>query len=247
MMQKNKEVGLPSGSSNGILNGGHTEAITTTQVIRNFSSPPLNLGSQSWGGPPQADTSIHRLLKPTPGHTDPEAIFLGTTSATWPEDELQKIVETEVAPIELEDDNSQVICPTCYDFIPRARYSSHTHSKGCYLPARPSESTGESSHELCHRTSKGKNHSAWSELAGKHAPAQKIEWSHAARPLVIQRIKQSDMQYWSTARDKMTAIYRAALRKPNVDGTYNVNGQVTSLQELKRKIWNSPRRLKTNI
>ena len=181
------------------------------------------------GGPDHADTSIHKLLKPNPGHTDPEAVFLGT-----------------VAPIELEDDNFHVICPTCYDFIAGAQYSSHRHSKGCCSPTRPPESTGESSCELCHQTS-GKNQSARSKLPGKHAPARKIEWSRAARLLVVQRIERSDMQYWTAARDKMTAIYRAALRKPNVDGTYNVNGQVTSLQELKRQIWNLPRRLKTNI
>ena len=70
---------------------------------------------------------------------------------------------------------------------------------------------------------------------GKCAPTHKIGWSYAAPPLVIRRVRQSEMQYWSAARDKMTAIYRAALRKPNIDGTYNVNGQVTSLQELKDK------------
>ena len=181
------------------------------------------------GGPDHADTSIHKLLKPNPGHTDPEAVFLGT-----------------VAPIELEDDNFHVICPTCYDFIAGAQYSSHRHSKGCHPPARPPESTGRSSRELCCQTPE-KNQPVQSKLAGERIPTRKIEWPHAARPLVIQKIKQCDVRYWTAARDKMTAIYRAALRKANVDSTYNVNGQITSLQELKRQIWNLPRQLKTNI
>ena len=41
----------------------------------------------------------------------------------------------------------------------------------------------------------------------------------------------------ATASTKLTTICRAALQeKPNVDGTYNVNGQVMSLQELQERI-----------
>ena len=153
----------------------------------------------------------------------------------WPEDELQEIEETEVTPIKLEDDDSNVVCPTCYDFIPMTQYSSHRRSKGCHPPARPPEVMGTSNFEPHCCTSRGKNYYTRSKSTGKRAPTHKIGWSYAARPLVIRRVRQSEMQYWSAARDKMTAIYRAALRKPNIDGTYNVNGQVTSLQELKDK------------
>ena len=47
--------------------------------------------------------------------------------------------ETEVAPIEKEDDNSHVICPTCYDFLPKAHYLLHKRSQNCYSPSRPPE------------------------------------------------------------------------------------------------------------
>ena len=58
---------------------------------------------------------------PTPnGHPHLQA------GKTYP-GQLQETVEAEVIPIELEDDNSHVICPTCFDFIPRAQYPSHRH------------------------------------------------------------------------------------------------------------------------
>lgn len=41
-----------------------------------------------------------------------------------------------------------------------------------------------------------------------------------------------------TATDRVAAIYRDALGKPNVNGTYNVNGKVGSLEDLKEYIWN---------
>ena len=41
-----------------------------------------------------------------------------------------------------------------------------------------------------------------------------------------------------TATDRIAMIYRTALRKPNIDGTYNENGKVMSLQELKEHVWN---------
>ena len=245
VVQKSKEADPPFGGNNGVSNDGHIEATTTTRGTRIFPSPPPDPGSQSWGAYPKWTPPL--LLKPTPGNIDPEATFLGTTLAIWPEDEPQETAEAEVVPIKLEDDNSHVICPTCYDFIPRTQYPSHRRSKGCYPPTRPPESTDESSHEPCRRTSKGRNHFARCEVSSRRVHTRKIKWSHVAHPLMIQKVKRSEMQYWSTARDKMTAIYRAALRKPNVDGTYNVNGQVTSLQELKRQIWNLPRQLKINI
>ena len=122
-----------------------------------------------------------------------------------------------------------------------AHYLSHRHSRDCHPPTRPPDITGEHSLEPRCRTTRGKNYSARSEIAGKHAPTQKSEWPYANRPLAIRRVKQHEIQYWSAIGDKMTAIYKKALRKPNIDGTDNVNGQITSLQELKRQIWNLPR------
>ena len=230
--QEDKAVDLTPDCSNGMLGDDRIEATTTIQVTRCSSSP--NPEGQSRGDFPQVDSN-HKSIEHPPGNMDPEATFLGNPLAMWPEDELQEVEETEVTPIKLEDDDSNVICPTCYDFIPTTQYSSHRRSKGCHPPARPLEGMGTSNFEPHRRTSRGKNYYIRSESMGKCAPTHKIGWSYAARPLVIRRVRQSEMQYWSAARDKMTAIYRAALRKPNVDGTYNVNGQVTSLQELKDK------------
>ena len=103
------------------------------------------------------------------------------------------------------------------------------------LKIRSGQGWGTFNFELHRPTSRGKNYYTWSESMGKRVPKHKIGWSYAARPLIIRKVRQSEMQYWSAARDKMTAIFWAAIKKPNVDGTYNVNGQVTSLQELKDK------------
>ena len=41
-----------------------------------------------------------------------------------------------------------------------------------------------------------------------------------------------------TSTDRIAAVYRDALRKPNFNGTYNVNGKVGLLEDLKIYIWN---------
>ena len=190
------------------------------------------------------------MLKHTPGHTSPEVVFIGAALATRPGGTQKEIVSPEVedVPIELEDDTFHVVCPTCYDFVPRIRYSSHRHSRGCHLPARPPEDTlGGPSCETYYQTP-GRDPHEQSKSTGKYIPAQKNKWTHDTSSPMATKIKQRDARpLIGAADDRMTAIYRAALRKPNVDGTYNVNGQVTSLQELKRQIWNLPRQIKTNI
>ena len=150
---------------------------------------------------------------------------------------VKNIEETEVAPIELVDDNLKVICPTCYDFLPKAHYLPHRHSRDCHPPSRPPENEEHGLEHLHHQGTWGRSRPTQGELAGE----QRHGWPPADRPPVIRKAKQQEMQYWSTIREKMTAIYKKALRKPNIDGTYNVNGQITSLQELKRQIWNLPR------
>ena len=54
-------------------------------------------------------------------------------------------------------------------------------------------------------------------------------------------------QLSTTATDRIATIYRTALRKPNVDGTYKVNGKVVSLQELKEHIWNLSSQVRLDI
>ena len=49
------------------------------------------------------------------------------------------------------------------------------------------------------------------------------------------KVRQRDIRLSMMATDRIAAIYRVAMRKPNIDGTYNVNGQVMSMQDLKKK------------
>ena len=73
------------------------------------------------------------------GITNLDNVFLGPSLAPWTEDELQNIDEVEVMPIGLEDDSSHVICPTCYDYLPKDHYLLHKRSENCYSPSRPPE------------------------------------------------------------------------------------------------------------
>ena len=89
-------------------------------------------------------------------------------------------------------------------------------------------------------------HHGWGTQKGIHLAQGELaneenEWPRADRPPVIRKAKRDEIHHWSKIREGMTAIYKKALRKPNFDGTYNVNGQITSLQELKRQVWDLPR------
>ena len=98
-----------------------------------FKNDPITHGDEETGPPPNNSSGTqNKLGEDTPqintptqeptefitGITGPDTVFLGSALALWPEDELQDVEETEVTPIELEDDSSHVICPTCYDFLP---------------------------------------------------------------------------------------------------------------------------------
>ena len=83
------------------------------------------------GPPPNDSSGTQNKLREDPSQintptqestefiTSPNTVFLGPVLALWQEDELQDVEETEVTPIELENDSSHVICPTCYDFLPK--------------------------------------------------------------------------------------------------------------------------------
>ena len=176
--------------------------------------------------PYQIDTPIQKSMELISSITDLDNTFSEPSTAPQRESKLQNIEEVEVAPIELEDDNSHVICPICYEYLPQAHYTLHRHSRDCHHPSRPPEVVKE--HSLGpHRgwSIQGRDHFTRSELVNG-----KSGWPRANCPPVIRKAKQHEIQYWSTIRGKMTAIYKKALRKPNFDGTYNVNGQITSLQ-----------------
>ena len=188
-------------------------------------------------GRPEIDMPIRRSMEIISSINDLDNVFTEPSAAPQRDIGLGNVEEVEAAPITLEDDNSHVICPTCYEYLPQARYTLHRHSRDCHHPARPPEATKEHSLESRHGwgTQDG-DHLTWSELANKEN-----DWPRASRPPMIRKAKQHEIQHWSTNRGKMTAVYKEALRKPNFDGTYNVNGKITSLQELKRQIWDLPR------
>lgn len=154
-------------------------------------------------------------------------------------------------PVELGDNTFHVICPTCYNIIPKIRYMSHKNSKSCYLPVRPPEDTPDkSSCKTCHQTFESVEANDLHEpceAANNYTPARQNRRRHIDSSLMNTKARQRDVRLSMMATDRIAVIYRAALRKPNVDGTYNVNGQVMSLQELKRHIWNLSRQVRINI
>ena len=72
-----------------------------------------------------------------------------------------------------------------------------------------------------------------------------------ARPLEARSTKNRQRDIFTsfpeTATDRVAAIYRDALGKPNVNGTYNVNGKVGSLEDLKEYIWNLASKVRPGI
>ena len=183
---------------------------------------------------PEIGTPTREAMALVAGITNLDNVFLGPSLAPWTEDELQNIDEIEVMPIGLEDDSSHVICPTCYDYLPKDHYQLHKRSQNCYSPSRPPEIARARGLDPHHQDALRGGRPIRSELTGE----QKSGWPPANHPPVIRRAKQHEIQRWSAIRGKITAVYKKALKKPNIDGSYNVNGQITSLQEIKRQIWN---------
>ena len=180
---------------------------------------------------------IQRSMEAISSINDLDNVFVEPSAALQQDIEPRSVKEAEATPITLEDDSSHVICPTCYEYLPLARYTLHRHDRSCHHPARPPEVTKERGLDSRHeRGNRGGDHLTWSKRV-----TEGNDWLRTNRPPVIRKAKQHEIQHWSTNRKKMTAIYKEALRKPNFDGTYNVNGKITSLQELKRQIWDLPR------
>jgi hypothetical protein len=158
-------VNLSSSSDNSVSDGHHEEATVTIQKVGKLNFPPLNPENQSRGDPNNnaklaAAPSLRKALKKAPGRIRPKAVLLGAVFATQACDTqacdtLKKIVvlKVEDMPIELEDDIYHVICPTCYDIVPKIRYALHKNSKSCNLPARPPEDTWDKfTCKTCHRS-----------------------------------------------------------------------------------------------
>ena len=191
-------------------------------------------------------------MKKTPDRIKPEAALPENTPATQVINTPKEIVvlEVEDMPIGLKDDIFHVICPTCYVIVSKKGYSSHRNSKSCHSPARPPEDTpDEFSCETCHRTFQSVEANDLHEpckSSSNYVPTRRNKRTHhTSLPMASKTMQRNAglstgatdndiRQRGALARlstmvnDKMAAIYRAALRKPNVDGTYNVNGQVMS-------------------
>ena len=240
-----KEASLSSSNDDNVSDGCHEEATVTIQKIGKFNFPPLNPEKQSRGNPNNnaklaAAPSFRKALKKAPGRIRPKAILLGAASATQASSTPKEIVvlEVEDMPIELEDNIYHIIWLPCYDIIPKIRYTSHKNSKSCHSPARPPEDTLDKfSCETCHRSFKSKESNDLHEpckAASNYIPTRKSKRVHNTRSVVAAKVRQRDIRLSMMATDRIAAIYRVAMRKPNIDGTYNVNGQDMSMQDLKK-------------
>ena len=225
-------------------NSGERKALFTPEVPQNVPGPPIGIDEPKGGAvwqrlelPCNSDMHIQNSIELISNITDLDNVFSGPSTTPQWDIGLQNIEEIEVTPIKLEDDSSHVICPTCYEYLPQARYTLHRHSRDCHHPSRPPEAVKGNNPEPRHGWDAQKGvHLARGELAN-----EENEWPRADDPPVIRKANRDEIHHWSTIRGRMTAIYKKALRKPNFDGTYNVNGQITSLQELKRQVWDLPR------
>ena len=87
------------------------------------------------------------------------------------------------------------------------------------------------------------------EAASDYITAQQNKQAHYASPIgaAPTGMGSASTRFSEMTTGKITAIYHAALRKPNVDSTYNVNGKVMSLRELTIYIWHLSCRVSVNF
>ena len=172
-----------------------------------------------------AAPSFRKALKKAPGRIRPGAILLGAASATQACNTPKEIVvlEVEDMPIELGDDIYHVICPTCYDIVQKIRYALHKSRKSCNLPASPLEDTWDKfSCKTCHRSFESEEDNDLHEpckAASNYIPARRSKRVYNASSVVAAKVRQRDTRLSTMATDRIVAIYRAAMRKPNTYGT----------------------------
>ena len=141
-------------------------------------------------------------------------------------------------PIELADDIFHVICPKCYKIVPKLRYSLHKNGKSCLSPARPPEDAWDKfSCKTCHKSFESEEDNDSHEpckAASDYVPARKSKRVYDATSVPTANIRRCDTRRSMMGTNRTVAISSAAMRKPNTDGTYNVNGQVTSFQDIRK-------------
>ena len=141
--------------------------------------------------------------------------------------------------IKIENKIFCVIYLTCSKTEPNIRSASHRNSTICHSSARPpKDDTDNFSRKTYRRSFESlEDHDRYGlcKSTFDHIQAQQNERAHDANPTgsAPEGMSNASALFSAKTTGKTTAIYRAPSRKPNVDGTYNVNGKAMSLQELK--------------
>ena len=135
------------------------------------------------------------------------------------------------------------LCVTCYEIIPNTQYAFHRKHGECESPARPPavKCKRKSNCNTCHRTFCNEKVNDFHEpchatnnntAEGLKKCRQKPKVESSAMAAAIRRLTE---QISSEAAGKI-ATYRAILRKPNTDGTYNVNGKIMLMLDIEQQI-----------
>ena len=110
------------------------------------------------------------------------------------------------------------------------QYASHREDRGCHSRARPPEAKQDKfSFNTCHQRFKREKANDFHELckaAKNNIPARTDKWTKAKK-LTLAMAAEVRWRYVriSIKAADMIPTYRAALKKPNTNGTYNVNAR----------------------
>ena len=262
---KNHNVELLS--SDDEESNGLEQMMTMAKRFGNLNFPPLNPLNQSrWTNStarpanPAADpanTADRRTTgEATTNRIRPEAavsvyVTVKTANAY---DTPREMVTLEVEDIPVIVPGEGCVCITCYEIIPESQYESHRNRRICHSPARPPEAERDNlsciataqrielSCNTCHRKFKSehaKDSHEPCEAIRKDAPT-KIDARRQPKLFTSTTpadTRRREAQISTNAAGRIVA-YRAAIRKPDTRGTYNVNGKVMSMQDIKRRIQN---------
>ena len=262
---KNHNVELSS--SDDEESNGLEQIMPTAKRFGNLNFPPLNPLNQSrWTNStarpanPAADPAItadrRTTGEATTNRVRPEAavsvyVTVKTANAY---DTPREMVTLEVEDIPVIVPGEGCVCITCYEIIPESQYESHRNRGICHSPARPPEAERddlsciataqriELNCNTCHRKFKSEH------AKDSHEPCEAIRKDAPTKidarrqPKLFTSTTPADTrrrgaQISTNAAGRIVA-YRAAIRKPNTRGTYNVNGKVMSMQDIKRRIQN---------
>ena len=161
-------------------------------------------------------------------------------------------LEAEAMPVELSGEG--YLCVSCWEVIPKAQYASHRQRKDCISPGQPpatrpparppaARRKRKSSCETCHRTIRSERENDFHEPCNAannniaEEPKKRKQQPEVNSSVNAAAIRQRDKQVSNRAANKI-ATYHAVLEIPNSDGTYNVDGKIVSISDIKRGIRN---------